>query len=175
MQRRKSPPRGRKRSKKAASDQERNLKELTKQLQKLRDDALQAEVDSMKEGTAKKLAQIDLDYQKRARAIQEAEERIRELQGGELTKGQQAQIKALNDANNAQRTEERASVSSISISPEGLASTINKNIQSWDEYLKAYGTFREKLQATKDIYDRKIEMLAALESGRHLKPSEMQQ
>lgn len=143
--------------KKAASDQERNLKELTKQLQKLRDDALQAEVDSMKEGTAKKLAQIDLDYQKRARAIQEAEERIRELQGGKLTKGQQAQIKALNDANNAQRTEERASVSSISISPEGLASTINKNIQSWDEYLKAYGTFREKLQATKDIYDRKIE------------------
>lgn len=142
---------------KAASDQERNLKELGKQLQKLRDDALQAEVDSMKEGTAKKLAQIDLDYQKRARAIQEAEERIRELQGGELTKGQQAQIKALNDANNAQRTEERASVSSISISPEGLASTINKNIQSWDEYLKAYGTFREKLQATKDIYDRKIE------------------
>ena len=81
-------------AKKAASDQERNLKELTKQLQKLRDDALQAEVDSMKEGTAKKLAQIDLDYQKRARAIQEAEERIRELQGGELTKGQQAQIKA---------------------------------------------------------------------------------
>lgn len=144
-------------AKKAASDQERNLKELTKQLQKLRDDALQAEVDSMKEGTAKKLAQIYLDYQKRARAIQEAEERIRELQGGELTKGQQAQIKALNDANNAQRTEERASVSSISISPEGLASTINKNIQSWDEYLKAYGTFREKLQATKDIYDRKIE------------------
>lgn len=144
-------------AKKAASDQERNLKELTKQLQKLRDDALQAEVDSMKEGTAKKLAQIDLDYQKRARAIQEAEERIRELQGGELTKGQQAQIKALNDANNAQRTEERASVSSISISLEWLASTINKNIQSWDEYLKAYGTFREKLQATKDIYDRKIE------------------
>lgn len=27
----------------------------------------------MKDGTAKKLAQIDLDYQKRARAIQEAE------------------------------------------------------------------------------------------------------
>lgn len=143
-------------AKKAASDQERNLKELTKQLQKLRDDALQAEVDSMKEGTAKKLAQIDLDYQKRARAIQEAEERIRELQSGELTKGQQAQIKALNDANNAQRTEERASVSSISISPEGLASTINKNIQSWDEYLKAYGTFREKLQATKEYYDERI-------------------
>ena len=56
---------------KAASDQERNLKALNQKLQKLRDDALQAEVDSMKDGTAKKLAQIDLDYQKRARAIQE--------------------------------------------------------------------------------------------------------
>lgn len=71
-------------AKKAASDQERNLKELTKQLQKLRDDALQAEVDSMKDGTAKKLAQIDLDYQKRARAIQEAEKKLLELQEKEI-------------------------------------------------------------------------------------------
>lgn len=143
-------------AKKAASDQERNLKELTKQLQKLRDDALQAEVDSMKDGTAKKLAQIDLDYQKRARAIQEAEERIRELQGGELTKGQQAQIKALNDANNAQRNEERASVSGIAITPEGLSNVVNKEIQAWNEYLRKYGNFREKLQATKEYYDERI-------------------
>lgn len=69
---------------KAASDQERNLKELNQKLQKLRDDALQAEVDSMKDGTAKKLAQIDLDYQKRARAIQEAEKKLFELQKKEI-------------------------------------------------------------------------------------------
>lgn len=141
---------------KAASDQERNLKELDKQLQKLRDDALQAEVDSMKEGTAKKLAQIDLDYQKRARAIQEAEKRIRELQGGELAKGQQAQIKALKDANNAQRNEERASVSGIAVTPEGLSDVVNKEIQAWNEYLREYGNFREKLQATKEYYDERI-------------------
>ena len=71
-------------AKKAASDQERNLKELNQKLQKLRDDALQAEVDSMKDGTAKKLAQIDLDYQKRARAIQEAEKKLFELQKKEI-------------------------------------------------------------------------------------------
>lgn len=69
---------------KAASDQERNLKELNQKLQKLRDNALQAEVDSMKDGTAKKLAQIDLDYQKRARAIQEAEKKLFELQKKEI-------------------------------------------------------------------------------------------
>lgn len=69
---------------KAASDQERNLKALNQKLQKLRDDALQAEVDSMEDGTAKKLAQIDLDYQKRARAIQEAEKKLFELQKKEI-------------------------------------------------------------------------------------------
>lgn len=69
---------------KAASDQERSLKALNQKLQKLRDDALQAEVDSMKDGTAKKLAQIDLDYQKRARAIQEAEKKLFELQKKEI-------------------------------------------------------------------------------------------
>ena len=146
---------------KAASDQERNLKELSQKLQKLRDDALQAEVDSMKDGTAKKLAQIDLDYQKRARAIQEAEERIRELQGGELTKGQQAQIKALNDANNAQRNEERASVSGIAITPEGLSNVVNKEIQAWNEYLRKYGNFREK---QKNITTKELEKLQLRET-----------
>lgn len=142
---------------KAASDQERSLKALNQKLQKLRDDALQAEVDSMKDGTAKKLAQIDLDYQKRARAIQEAEAEIRRLQDGELTKNQQAQIEALNKANKAQYQRDLSGISGISLTPEGFAEIINKETQSWNEYLQKYGTFREKLQATKDIYDRRIE------------------
>lgn len=144
-------------AKKAASDQERNLKALNQKLQKLRDDALQAEVDSMKDGTAKKLAQIDLDYQKRARAIQEAEAEIRRLQDGDLTKNQQAQIEALNKANKAQYQRDLSGISGISLTPEGFAEIINKETQSWNEYLQKYGTFREKLQATKDIYDRRIE------------------
>lgn len=284
-------------AKKAASDQERNLKELTKQLQKLRDDALQAEVDSMKDGTAKKLAQIDLDYQKRARAIQEAEEKLFELQKKEIdaqykndtsserflagqqmvaqykgnvnhlarplveaaelvkkgwedagegiatvfssqfgildAKGKVTEIlvtpilpngdilspqeledyiytqlegaqnilaadtkglviatnvaadgsagekyhelqeayyadnikaaegvriytEALREFNKEQRNKERASVSGIAITPEGLSDVVNKEIQSWNEYLQKYGTFREKLQATKDLYDERI-------------------
>lgn len=65
---------------KAASQQEKNLNDLGKALQKLRDDALQAEIDSMKDGTEKRVAQIELDYQRRAEAINEAEQRIIELQ-----------------------------------------------------------------------------------------------
>ena len=284
-------------AKKAASDQERNLKELTKQLQKLRDDALQAEVDSMKDGTAKKLAQIDLDYQKRARAIQEAEKKLLELQekkidaqyktdtsserflagqqmiaqykgnvnhlarplveAAELVKkgwedagegiatvfssqygildakgkvteilvtpilpngdilspqelddyihsklegaqnilaadtkglviavnvaadgsagekyhdlqkvyyadnikaaeGVRIYTEALKEFNKEQRNKERASVSGIAITPEGLSDVVNKEIQAWNEYLRKYGNFREKLQATKEYYDERI-------------------
>lgn len=141
---------------KAASDQERNLKELDKQLQKLRDDALQAEVDSMKEGTAKKLAQIDLDYQKRARAIQEAEERIRELQGGELTKGQQAQIKALNQVNEKKRGKDWDAAFLSEAGIENTEEYLNKQLQVWNEYYMKYGTLLEKIQATKSYYDKKI-------------------
>ena len=143
-------------AKKAASDQERNLKELTKQLQKLRDDALQAEVDSMKEGTAKKLAQIDLDYQKRARAIQEAEERIRELQGGELTKGQQAQIKALNQVNEKKRGKDWDAAFLSEAGIENTDEYLNKQLQAWNEYYMKYGTLLEKIQATKSYYDKKM-------------------
>lgn len=141
---------------KAASDQGRNLKELTKQLQKLRNDALQAEVDSMKEGTAKKLAQIDLDYQKRARAIQEAEERIRELQGGELTKGQQAQIKALNQVNEKKRGKDWDAAFLSEAGIENTEEYLNKQLQAWNEYYMKYGTLLEKIQATKSYYDKKI-------------------
>lgn len=145
-------------AKKAASDQERNLKELNQKLQKLRDDALQAEVDSMKDGTAEKLAQIDRDYQRRARAIETAEAEIRRLQDGELTKNQQAQIEALNKANETQHGKERGRVLlSGQTSPEDISSQFDEEIKSWDGYLQKYGTFREKLQATKDIYDRRIE------------------
>lgn len=282
---------------KAASDQERNLKELSQKLQKLRDDALQAEVDSMKDGTAKKLAQIDLDYQKRARAIQEAEKKLLELQEKEIdaqykndtsserflagqqmiaqykgnvnhlarplveaaelvkkgwedagegiatvfssqygildAKGKVTEIlvtpilpngdilspqelddyihsklegaqnilaadtkglviavnvaadgsagekyhdlqkvyyadnikaaegvriytEALKEFNKEQRNKERASVSGIAITPEGLSDVVNKEIQAWNEYLRKYGNFREKLQATKEYYDERI-------------------
>ena len=291
-------------AKKAASDQERNLKELTKQLQKLRDDALQAEVDSMKEGTAKKLAQIDLDYQKRARAIQEAEEKLFELQKKEIdaqykndtsserflagqqmvaqykgnvnhlarplveaaelvkkgwedagegiatvfssqfgildAKGKVTEIlvtpilpngdilspqeledyihsklegaqnilaadtkglviavnvaadgsagekyhdlqkvyyadnikaaegvriytEALKEANEEQRNKERGTALLVGqIGHAELSAQFDEEIQSWDEYLQKYGTFREKLQATKDIYDRKIEKAGSI-------------
>lgn len=33
---------------------------------------------------------------------------------------------------------------------------MEKEQADWDEYYMKYGTFREKMQATKDYYDRKM-------------------
>lgn len=139
-------------AKKAASEQEKTLNDLEKALQKLRDDALQAEIDSMQEGTAKKVAQINLDYQRRAEAINNAEQQIIKLQG-ELTREQADQLAAVRNANESQRNKEFGEATLPHIDIDNLFASER---QSWNEYMIQYGNFRERLQATKDEYDRKI-------------------
>lgn len=140
---------------KAASQQEKNLNDLGKALQKLRDDALQAEIDLMKDGTEKRVAQIELDYQRRAEAINEAEQRIIELQG-KLTQKQEEQFAILRQENDNRRKNERHEAIAGPPIEIDLAALWKKEQADWDEYYMKYGTFREKMQATKDYYDRKM-------------------
>lgn len=140
---------------KAASQQEKNLNDLGKALQKLRDDALQAEIDSMKDGTEKRVAQIELDYQRRAEAINEAEQRIIELQG-KLTQKQEELFAQLRQVNDNRRKNERHEAIAGPPIDTNFAEYWKKEQADWDEYYMKYGTFREKMQATKDYYDRKM-------------------
>lgn len=140
---------------KAASQQEKNLNDLAKALQKLRDDALQAEIDLMKDGTEKRVAQIELDYQRRAEAINEAEQRIIELQG-KLTQKQKEQFAQLRQVNDNRRKDERHEAIAGPPIDTNFAEYWKKEQADWDEYYMKYGTFREKMQATKDYYDRKM-------------------
>lgn len=140
---------------KAALQQEKNLNDLGKALQKLRDDALQAEIDLMKDGTEKRVAQIELDYQRRAEAINEAEQRIIELQG-KLTQKQEEQFAILRQENDNRRKNERHEAIAGPPIEIDLAALWKKEQADWDEYYMKYGTFREKMQATKDYYDRKM-------------------
>lgn len=140
---------------KAASQQEKNLNDLGKALQKLRDDALQAEIDLMKDGTEKRVAQIELDYQRRAEAINEAEQRIIELQG-KLTQKQEEQFAILRQENDNRRKNERHEAIAGPPIDTNFAEYWKKEQADWDEYYMKYGTFREKMQATKDYYDRKM-------------------
>lgn len=140
---------------KAALQQEKNSNDLGKALQKLRDDALQAEIDLMKDGTEKRVAQIELDYQRRAEAINETEQRIIELQG-KLTQKQKEQFAILRQENDNRRKNERHEAIAGPPIEIDLAALWKKEQADWDEYYMKYGTFREKMQATKDYYDRKM-------------------
>lgn len=140
---------------KAASQQGKNLNDLGKALRKLRDDALQAEINLMKDGTEKRVAQIELDYQRRAEAINEAEQRIIELQG-KLTQKQEEQFAILRQDNDNRRKNERHEAIAGPPIEIDLAALWKKEQADWDEYYMKYGTFREKMQATKDYYDRKM-------------------
>ncbi len=140
-----------------ANEEQKRLEELQASLRKLREEALQAEIDLMEEGTAKKLAQIDLDYRKQLEAIEENERKIAEAQGGRLTDNQQAQFGTLRNRADTTRSKARGAVllSGMSSSSE-LAEQFEAEQKAWEEYYIAYGTFREKLQATKEKYDREI-------------------
>ncbi len=86
-------------------------------------DAQQAEVDAMAEGTAKKIAQIELDYRKkRAQAIEEGEAELRRLRGGKLTSEDDTRLASLRTANEAQRQTERQEVGGgKTLTPEQLS------------------------------------------------------
>ena len=128
---------------KNASQTEKNRKKLQDDLLKLQYEAQQTEIDSMREGSEKSLAQIDLDYKKRIAEIEKWEREIIALQGKGLTEQQQKLFDSLR--------------AGAEITAHRKVSNINTDESSqWNEYLIKYGTFRERLQATKNEYDRKL-------------------
>ena len=65
---------------------------LAEELRQQKWDNEQAEIDQMKDGSEKRIRQIQLDYDKAIAEIEEQEARWQEAQGGELTKKQQTEI-----------------------------------------------------------------------------------
>lgn len=132
-----------KNAQKSASQTEKNRKKLQDDLLNLQYEAQQAEIDSMREGSEKSLAQIDLDYKKRIAEIEKWEKEIIALQGTGLTEQQQKLFDSLRN--------------SAEITAHRKVSNVNADeSRQWNEYLIKYGTFRERLQATKNEYDRKL-------------------
>lgn len=78
----------------AANKQKKEQQKTAEDLLSLRRQNQQAEIDLMKEGTEKKLKQIDLDYQKELDAIKKQEKDLSERQGGKLTSEQSIEISA---------------------------------------------------------------------------------
>ena len=138
------------------------LDNTRKQIQReMRDagfEARQAEIDVMPEGIDKNIAQIELDYQKREAAIADGAERIRELQKKELSRGQRELIAARQQAIKALKNKEWDTAFLAEAGIKDPKTYLDDQLEAWNEYYMKYGTILEKIQATKEYYDKKISL-----------------
>lgn len=139
----------------AANKQKKEQQKTAEELLSLRRQNQQAEIDLMKEGTEKKLKQIDLDYQKELDAIKKQEKELSEKQKGKLTSEQSIEIS--NSYTNAENKRDKA-----------IADTTKEQLKAEQEalndYLKEYGTFQQQKFAIAQEYAEKIKKVQE-ESG----------
>ena len=132
---------------KEADKQKKDQQKSAEELLTLRRQNQQDEINLMKEGTEKKLKQIDLDYQKELDAIRKQEKDLSERQGGKLTSEQSIEISARYTNAENKRDKAIADVTKNQLKTEADAMR---------EYLKEYGTFQQKKEAITKEYNDKI-------------------
>ena len=119
---------------------------LSEQLLALRRQNQQAEIDLMKEGSAKKIAQINLDYDNEIASILAKEKEWKEAQNGNLTQEQTIEIRTALVNSWVKKEKGTTSVDKEELEAENKA---------MNDYLKTYGNFQEKLLAIKRDYEDK--------------------
>ena len=141
-------------TKTVVSEDEKALKLRKKLQQKIQDELLalrrqnqQSEIDLMKEGSAKKIAQINLDYDNEIAAILTKEKEWKDAQGGKLTKEQTVEIRTALVNSYVKRERSTSNVNKEQLEEEKRA---------MNEYLKEYGSYLEKRQAITELYNEKI-------------------
>lgn len=146
---------------KEAEAQIKQQERLSDQLLSLRRKNQQNEINLMVEGTEKKLAQIDLDYQKELDAIRKQEQEWTKANGGILTQEQSAQISL--------------SYSQAENKRDKSISDVNKEeLEAMNRYLKEYGTFLQKKEAITKEYNDKIAK-ATTEGDKKMLQKEMEE
>jgi hypothetical protein len=132
----------------------------------------QAEVDAMKEGINKKIAQINLNYDLEEQAITKREEGLKKLRGGRLTSDEQKAIDAMRKANASERDRNtqaaydalfaeadawlKESNSEVEEMGEALNKELARRTKAWEDYFLKYGTIKERLLAVTTKYNRLI-------------------
>lgn len=128
---------------KQADKQLKQQEQLAEEFLSLRRKNQQDEINLMEDGTEKKLAQINLDYQKELDTIRKQEREWSKANGGKLTKEQSIQISL--------------SYSQAESKRDKSISDVNKEeLEAMNRYLKEYGTFQQKKEAITKEYNEKI-------------------
>ena len=119
-------------------------KKLQKELLSLRRQNQQSEIDLMKEGSDKKIAQLNLDYDRELDIIRAREKEWREAQGGKLTKKQTIEIRM---------AKVNAGAKLGNATSDVIHEQIEAEERAMNEYLKEYGSYLEKRQAITELYN----------------------
>lgn len=122
-------------------------KKLQKELLSLRRQNQQSEIDLMKEGSDKKIAQLNLDYDRELDIIRAREKEWREAQGRKLTKKQTIEIRM---------AKVNAGAKLGNATSDVIHEQIEAEERAMNEYLKEYGSYLEKRQAITELYNEKI-------------------
>lgn len=152
-------------TKTVVSEDEKILKlreKLAGELLSLRRQNQQSEIDLMKEGSEKKIAQINLDYDNEITAILAKEKEWKEAQGGKLTQEQTIEIRTALVNSYVKREQSTSNVNQEQLEEEKRA---------MNEYLKEYGSYQEKRLAITELYNEKI--AKATTDGERLSLSEV--
>lgn len=137
-------------TKTVVSEDEKILKlreKLAGELLSLRRQNQQSEIDLMKEGSEKKIAQINLDYDNEITAILAKEKEWKDAQGGKLTQEQTIEIRTALVNSYVKREQSTSNVNQEQLEEEKRA---------MNEYLKEYGSYQEKRLAITELYNEKI-------------------
>ena len=132
---------------KAAEKQKKEQKKTAEELLSLRRQNQQDEINLMREGTEKKLKQIDLDYQKQIDAIRKQEEEWSKAGNGKLTDKQAQKISEAYTNAESMRDKDISDVTGGQLKAEQ---------QALNDYLKEYGTFQQQKLAIAQEYAEKI-------------------
>lgn len=136
--------------KREADEQRKQQERLSEELLSLRRKNQQDEINLMADGTEKKLAQIDLDYQKELDAIRKQEQEWSKANGGKLTKEQSVQISL-----SYSQAENKRDKSISDLNKEKFES----DKKAWQEYFIEFGNYQEKRKNLVQKYDDEIAKL----------------
>lgn len=135
---------------KEAAKQFKQQEQLAEQLLSIRRKNQQDEINLMEDGTEKKLAQIDLDYQKELDAIDKQRKEWEKAQNGKLTDEQESDLSAW---------EENAYKSYGKGVKDASKEKLESERKAWQEYFIEYGNYQEKRKNLVQKYNDEIAKL----------------
>ena len=133
--------------KKEAEKQKQVQERINNELLELQRRNEQSRIDLMEEGSDKRIAQIEYDYDREIEAIRKKEKEWREAQGGKLTQEQTVEIKTA--VTQAKTTRMRST-------QEVEYEQVEAQRKAMNDYLKEYGSYQEKKMALAVEYGQKI-------------------